>query len=126
MIRRPPRSTRTDTLFPYTTLFRSSKFLNDTRNSIRSNNHFLNIMIYPSNRHSLIINNAYYRTNIPGLKNQYFLDISYRYRFEKWKTDIEIAGQNLLNNERYKQQLRSEERRDGKEWGSTLEYRWSA
>src|SRR3546814_4524869 len=26
MIRRPPRSTRTDTLFPYTTLFRSSLF----------------------------------------------------------------------------------------------------
>src|SRR3546814_17249621 len=25
MIRRPPRSTRTDTLFPYTTLFRSCK-----------------------------------------------------------------------------------------------------
>src|SRR3546814_19169185 len=25
MIRRPPRSTRTDTLFPYTTLFRSRK-----------------------------------------------------------------------------------------------------
>src|SRR3546814_5685073 len=28
MIRRPPRSTRTDTLFPYTTLFRSA-FLKD-------------------------------------------------------------------------------------------------
>src|SRR3546814_4508383 len=27
MIRRPPRSTRTDTLFPYTTLFRSPWFL---------------------------------------------------------------------------------------------------
>src|SRR3546814_6368395 len=26
MIRRPPRSTRTDTLFPYTTLFRSRAF----------------------------------------------------------------------------------------------------
>src|SRR3546814_4848925 len=26
MIRRPPRSTRTDTLFPYTTLFRSESF----------------------------------------------------------------------------------------------------
>src|SRR3546814_12328456 len=25
MIRRPPRSTRTDTLFPYTTLFRSNR-----------------------------------------------------------------------------------------------------
>src|SRR3546814_7570789 len=28
MIRRPPRSTRTDTLFPYTTLFRSPALLN--------------------------------------------------------------------------------------------------
>src|SRR3546814_4649965 len=27
MIRRPPRSTRTDTLFPYTTLFRSARGL---------------------------------------------------------------------------------------------------
>src|SRR3546814_4996193 len=27
MIRRPPRSTRTDTLFPYTTLFRSHIFI---------------------------------------------------------------------------------------------------
>src|SRR3546814_13225396 len=27
MIRRPPRSTRTDTLFPYTTLFRSPIFI---------------------------------------------------------------------------------------------------
>src|SRR3546814_2215149 len=27
MIRRPPRSTRTDTLFPYTTLFRSSRLI---------------------------------------------------------------------------------------------------
>src|SRR3546814_8995637 len=30
MIRRPPRSTRTDTLFPYTTLFRSSFYVNNT------------------------------------------------------------------------------------------------
>src|SRR3546814_14288414 len=27
MIRRPPRSTRTDTLFPYTTLFRSAVYI---------------------------------------------------------------------------------------------------
>src|SRR3546814_2041124 len=30
MIRRPPRSTRTDTLFPYTTLFRSEKLGDDS------------------------------------------------------------------------------------------------
>src|SRR3546814_4187410 len=29
MIRRPPRSTRTDTLFPYTTLFRSLHFADE-------------------------------------------------------------------------------------------------
>src|SRR3546814_3608863 len=29
MIRRPPRSTRTDTLFPYTTLFRSGRSVFD-------------------------------------------------------------------------------------------------
>src|SRR3546814_5726532 len=29
MIRRPPRATRTDTLFPYTTLFRSAAALSD-------------------------------------------------------------------------------------------------
>src|SRR3546814_14000596 len=29
MIRRPPRSTRTDTLFPYTTLFRSDGFTDE-------------------------------------------------------------------------------------------------
>src|SRR3546814_1373212 len=29
MIRRPPRSTRTDTLFPYTTLFRSSSWAHE-------------------------------------------------------------------------------------------------
>src|SRR3546814_13672090 len=35
-IRRPPRSTRTDTLFPYTTLFRSLLRRNGFRSSARS------------------------------------------------------------------------------------------
>src|SRR3546814_10024589 len=36
MIRRPPRSTRTDTLFPYTTLFRSTFSINLSFDSIQS------------------------------------------------------------------------------------------
>src|SRR3546814_5994112 len=36
MIRRPPRSTRTDTLFPYTTLFRSAFSVNIRRSVSRS------------------------------------------------------------------------------------------
>src|SRR3546814_7159728 len=34
MIRRPPRSTRTDTLFPYTTLFRSTTGTRDRRQKL--------------------------------------------------------------------------------------------
>src|SRR3546814_10586455 len=36
MIRRPPRSTRTDTLFPYTTLFRSSPYSGTSARLIKS------------------------------------------------------------------------------------------
>src|SRR3546814_10076340 len=42
MIRRPPRSTRTDTLFPYTTLFRSARArVGLTRRVVLSVPHFL-------------------------------------------------------------------------------------
>src|SRR3546814_5348218 len=37
MIRRPPRSTRTDTLFPYTTLFRSNEEGQDRRRDQAAN-----------------------------------------------------------------------------------------
>src|SRR3546814_9794306 len=40
MIRRPPRSTRTDTLFPYTTLFRSGLRLYDLSRDISGRHGF--------------------------------------------------------------------------------------
>src|SRR3546814_11884366 len=48
MIRRPPRSTRTDTLFPYTTLFRSTNESFPRRGACRDN----------------------FRTIRPGVKNE--------------------------------------------------------
>src|SRR3546814_8571618 len=45
MIRRPPRSTRTDTLFPYTTLFRSSNVV-----SLREQPRELRVSILPIER----------------------------------------------------------------------------
>lgn len=68
-------------------------------------NHFLNLAIYPAAAHSIIINNSLYTNNIKSQKSQYFLDITYRYHIEKWKTDIELNGQNLLNNNQYVQQF---------------------
>src|SRR3546814_3875501 len=43
MIRRPPRSTRTDTLFPYTTLFRSNfaRLSAQRRPNLRRRRHYL-------------------------------------------------------------------------------------
>src|SRR3546814_18305897 len=38
MIRRPPRSTRTDTLFPYTTLFRSKGYLASEKDARKAYN----------------------------------------------------------------------------------------
>src|SRR3546814_4628990 len=50
MIRRPPRSTRTDTLFPYTTLFRSAcKCSSRTGKTARSS-----ILVHISSHHPFV------------------------------------------------------------------------
>src|SRR3546814_16923923 len=46
MIRRPPRSTRTDTLFPYTTLFRSALELGVEQRGIER--HEIGANLYPA------------------------------------------------------------------------------
>src|SRR3546814_15803774 len=99
MIRRPPRSTRTDTLFPYTTLFRSWKGIQqgvslpscgiqftDNLGSARSRGFDLQVSARP----------------LDGLS----LDLAVGY------TDAEYTS-------------RSEERRVGKECVSTCRSRWS-
>src|SRR3546814_4501161 len=63
MIRRPPRSTRTDTLFPYTTLFRSlfGSFPNDSYTVVNGNirlstlNDHVSVNLFARN----IFNNVY-------------------------------------------------------------------
>lgn len=69
------------------------------------NNHYMNLILYPSDKHSFIISNSLYTNNMKSQKKQFFLDITYRYRVEKWKTDIELNGQNLLNNSQFVQQF---------------------
>src|SRR3546814_12650468 len=52
MIRRPPRSTRTDTLFPYTTLFRSTEAYTGSGHLV--NSRFLNGMDVESAKQAVI------------------------------------------------------------------------
>src|SRR3546814_9799293 len=55
MIRRPPRSTRTDTLFPYTTLFRSGQYRRASGNRRRDQS-LLGVRVLPLR----------YATRVPG------------------------------------------------------------
>src|SRR3546814_3730322 len=53
MIRRPPRSTRTDTLFPYTTLFRSGELPTPEEAATEERIHARSVMV-SSNRLGLV------------------------------------------------------------------------
>src|SRR3546814_12946217 len=114
MIRRPPRSTRTDTLFPYTTLFRSDR------------------------RASIIL--AIADAEVRSARTARLAEQRQRPRqadFELGRgiaarvgdhLQIDVLGDILPGSERRAapdRVIRSEERRVGKEWVSTCRSRWS-
>src|SRR3546814_20396156 len=113
MIRRPPRSTRTDTLFPYTTLFRSVALTIDHAQYVRA---FLDAP-------ELVI-------TVPGVEltkylardpqeqgGRLIMERSCRWRGMHWPARISAEFELNL--------WRSEERRVGKECVSTCRSRWS-
>src|SRR3546814_13712187 len=99
MIRRPPRSTRTDTLFPYTTLFRS--LLSDK--TLRSR-----------------LGNEIAKTDVKGVLHDdaktALGNLDERFGKRALPTDLSLG---LVGGPR------SEERRVGKECDSTCRSRWS-
>src|SRR3546814_13744287 len=117
MIRRPPRSTRTDTLFPYTTLFRSLA---------KRDRSLCSAMAAARNQHVEILGH--------GWSNQSLI-LYARGRFEVVRRSIaERSAKPLANStpmatlRRWRphvRMVRSEERRVGKECGSTCRYRGS-
>src|SRR3546814_9986388 len=60
MIRRPPRSTRTDTLFPYTTLFRSKEGIAVIKEGLEKG------VIKPDYQTYVALGQAYYFTDQPA------------------------------------------------------------
>src|SRR3546814_16373509 len=71
MIRRPPRSTRTDTLFPYTTLFRSEI-------SIQNRRQLDGVQFDPSNDATLLVVSFQSNNGVQGL---------FGYKAEKQRLD---------------------------------------
>src|SRR3546814_19211702 len=104
MIRRPPRSTRTDTLFPYTTLFRSGIASDVWPEKARD------VVRIPQALKTFIVLAAAGRTE-PFTTYQAMLE-------QLWRDRIASAddSENLI---------RSEERRVGKECVRTCRSRWT-
>src|SRR3546814_11337518 len=102
MIRRPPRSTRTDTLFPYTTLFRSIHRRGDSEA-------FVGEIAFGIERHQRLI-----------LDDQQALDPPTFPREQHPSALIRRSARSPIS-----LRHRSEERRVGKECVSTCRSRWS-
>jgi len=86
----------------------ATKLANGVDYRITSSRHNVDLSFYPVDNHSFTWNNSYYLTDIPGQKNQLFIDFMYRWTVKKLKTDIEFSYINLLNNYQYIQQFNSE------------------
>src|SRR3546814_11090942 len=101
MIRRPPRSTRTDTLFPYTTLFRSD---GDGELGVLGADRAVDVADHGTASGAAVTEVPRERVGI----GRYRRRAVERHRLADERTDV-----------------RSEERRVGKECVSTCRSRWS-
>src|SRR3546814_13724504 len=109
MIRRPPRSTRTDTLFPYTTLFRSDQQRGALRGDAAAG------AARPRGRQQAAVAPAV----VIGVAGG---DLPLALRLLLRHVGVELGGVGLRPASR---DGRSEERRVGKECVSTWRSRWS-
>src|SRR3546814_3265483 len=90
MIRRPPRSTRTDTLFPYTTLFRSTQSRHNHRQN-RDTPEYIDIRIGPSGKGRPDDRSRAIRSEEHTSELQSLMRISYAvFCLNKKKKDIQI------------------------------------
>src|SRR3546814_16825853 len=115
MIRRPPRSTRTDTLFPYTTLFRSIKVSvvdSATQQCIASSQ-------YPDIESEIIVKNVGWAEQDPEMWWEHVQKAILRLNKPGVYKPLDIVAIGIAY-----QMHRSEESRVGKECVSTCRYRW--
>src|SRR3546814_15200792 len=119
MIRRPPRSTRTDTLFPYTTLFRSPD------PGEREYNRIFEMLVTASDDLVGLVAYALYKRH----KRDWLLAL--RSKREPTPEDAEAFLTTVVPSlDSYRERARvalverAEERRVGKEWVSTGISRW--
>src|SRR3546814_12351968 len=120
MIRRPPRSTRTDTLFPYTTLFRSALLhLHEGAGALGEAGDELRRRLL--HRHDVVHRHARRASVEERVRAQLLL-------VAEDAVDLGHGGAACgidLRRPAGDDALRSEERHVGKEWVTTVRSRWS-
>src|SRR3546814_18480095 len=129
MIRRPPRSTRTDTLFPYTTLFRSGSPAEADTQRIEIDPGIVKLRgammgNFPADTPYLAASDAMIRSGAPDAAAAVMLG-----GIHKMPKDMVLwtgLGYALAQHDGGVVSPRSEERRVVQEGGSRLEYRGSA
>src|SRR3546814_7044278 len=144
MIRRPPRSTRTDTLFPYTTLFRSgsgTRMTIETLSTVRSHGGTQGVYKHASTTTGTDMSFAVFvpdhadGAKLPVLWYLSGLTCTYANVMEKGEyraacaehgvifiaTDTSPRGESVPDDPAA---ARSEERPVGQEWGRTCRCRW--
>src|SRR3546814_15450018 len=121
MIRRPPRSTRTDTLFPYTTLFRSTPIF--AENSGTGGNPRLRTtsQAFGDKLHTYTIVDAINDKNVLPFRIDYINTIKAGAAIHDKQVSAIDTERALLAPER----LRSEERRVGEECVRKCRSRWA-
>src|SRR3546814_20235671 len=115
MIRRPPRSTRTDTLFPYTTLFRSQA---------QASQKFSENVLDSVDRWSLHITQEARLAGLPADVVDAARAAAQADGLEGWKLVLKMPCYLPVMQNARDRSLRSEERRVGKECVSTCRSRW--
>lgn len=81
-------------------LFRN-RLENTQLTNVHTQRHNFSIGISPVYNHSLSVKTEYYYNNLQTTRNQFFVDLEYRWAFPKKKIDIELAFNNLLNNKTF-------------------------
>src|SRR3546814_15020451 len=123
MIRRPPRSTRTDTLFPYTTLFRSGQIFPGKAVPLQAAEFLENLRPVMGIGCDFPVAVAL-KLDAPGVCSGWLIELGHLWiqcilrRTKRCAVERDTTDKPRVTN-------RSEERRVGKECVSTCRSRWS-
>src|SRR3546814_20691995 len=122
MIRLPPRSTRTDTLFPYTTLFRSTR--NRTHRRVQTGRSQIRLLGL-GNIFKLLARDLAHLVGVRPLAARGDAHGFLQQDRRRWGLGDEGEGAVRIGGDDHRDRQRSEERRVGKECVSTCRSRWS-